>query len=93
MIMKSKLGLGKKIAHKVNLITVTYKWLRKYDYQPNSPENINDEITRDTDHEERNFKEKIAQEEIEEENAEPDIDEEEKILIVDENDDGSIVMN
>ena len=39
------------------------------------------------------MREKIAKEETEDENSEPDIDEEEKILIVDENDDGSIVMN
>ena len=77
----------------VNLISVTYKKkLIKYDHQPNSPENINDEFTSDIDHEESNLKEQIAQEEMEDENSEPDIDEEEKILIVDENDDGSIGM-
>ena len=61
--------------------------------QLNNSENICDEITSETDPEESDFKAKISQEEIEDEYSEPDIDDEEKILIVDENEDGSIIIN
>ena len=55
-------------------------------------ENISDEITSETDPEENCLTAKISQEEIEDDYSEPDIDEE-KILIVDENEDGSIIIN
>ena len=62
--------------------------------QQNNPEHISDEISSETDPEaeESDLSAKILQEEIED-YSEPDIDDEEKILIVDENEDGSIIIS
>ena len=76
------------ISSKFDLKTFNY-----HQPQPHNPENISDEITSDTDPEESDLTAKISPEEIEDEYSEPESDDEEKILIVDETEDGSIVIN